>query len=158
MKNLAPLCLAIAVVLSAVACQKQMIPNTEVPDNRFNRSVIEFCERYRHAVEDLNIGLLMSMASPRYFDNAGTPSGDDDYDRDGLEEILHKRFTAIKAMRYEFKYRDIYERNGLIGVEVTYTMSFQYEVDGKSRWHNRTADKRLELEVDDEAFLFVSGM
>ena len=61
-------------------------------------------------------------------------------------------------MRYEFKYRDIYERNGLIGVEVTYTMSFQYEVDGKSRWHNRTADKRLELEVDDDAFLFVSGM
>ena len=89
MKNLAPLCLAIAVVLSAAACQKQMIPNTEVPDNRFNRSVIEFCERYRHAVEDLNIGLLISMASPRYFDNAGTPSGDDDYDCDGLDEILH---------------------------------------------------------------------
>jgi hypothetical protein len=113
-----PTCLALLLVASAAGCQKQMIPNTDVEDNEFNRSVVEFCERYRHAVEDLNVGLLLSLASPRYFDNAGTPTGDDDYDLSGLEEILVKRFASIKSIRYEFKYRNIHERNRMIYVEL----------------------------------------
>ena len=149
------------ILLSALlvgGCQKHYIPNTEIIDTDFNRDVVNFCERYRHAVEDLNIGALMEMASPRYFDNSGTPSGDDDLDRDGLEQVLRERFEAIEEIRFEMKYRELFVQDNAIFVQYTYTMSFQYTVDGETRWHNHTGDKRLELEKVDNSFLIVSGM
>ena len=145
-------------MLAAAGCQKKNIPNTQIEDNEVNREIVEFCERYRHAVEDRNTALLMQLASQRYFDNAGTPGGDDDYDRAGLEKLLSDQFQSVSALRYEIRYRDIFQQNSSIFVEFTYTMSFQYDVDGKSRWHNRTADKRLELERVDGRYLIVSGM
>jgi hypothetical protein len=120
--------------------------------------VIEFCERYRHAVEDLNVGLILSLASPRYFDNSGTATGDDDVDKQHLEEILGERFKSIEEIRFEIKYRSIFEDESSIIVQYIYTMSFQYTIDGETRWHNYTGDKRLELERADDSFLIVSGM
>lgn len=139
-------------------CNKRFIPNTEIPDNEFNREVVAFCERYRHAVEDMNVGLLLTLASPRYFDNSGTTTGDDDMDRVGLEQMLMERFIALQTVRYEMKYLGIFEHNGLVFVEYTYNMSFQYKVEDKTRWYNRTADNRLELEKVDGSFLITSGM
>jgi hypothetical protein len=139
-------------------CGKRLIPNTEIEDTDENREIVAFCERYRHAVEDLNIGLLLSLASPRYFDNSGTATGEDDMDRSGLEEVLKNRFKAVKAVRHEIHYRDIYEQNGVIHVEYTYTMSFQYELEGKTKWSNRTTDNQLELERVDGGYLILSGM
>jgi hypothetical protein len=144
--------------LWTVGCGERYIPNTEIADNSVNRAVIDFCERYRHAVEDLNVGLLMSFASPRYFDNSGTQKGDDDMNKAGLEEALKTRFKTIKALRYEFKYRDVYEMHNTIMVEYTYNMSVQYEIGGETKWQNKTADNRLELERVDDGFLIVSGM
>jgi hypothetical protein len=160
MKSQILLPLIAVVLLSGVlaGCGKKYIPNTEIEDNEFNREVVEFCERYRHAVEDMNIGLLLSMASPRYFDNAGTPPGDDDFDRAGLEEVLQERFRAVKAIRYELRYRDLFEHQSLIFVEFTYTLSFQYEVGGQTKWSNKTADNRLEIEPVDGGYLIVAGM
>ena len=139
-------------------CQKQYIANTEILDNDFNRDVLNFCERYRHGVEDKNIGLLLSLASPRYFDNSGTPSGDDDVDKAGLEELLNKRFAPIESIRFETIYRAIFEMNSVIYIEYTYTMSFQYTLNGETKWENHTGDNRLELERNENGFLILSGM
>jgi hypothetical protein len=160
MKNPIPalLLLTVAFTVLASGCGKKYIPNTEIEDTEFNRELIGFCERYRHAVEDMNVGLLLSLASPRYFDNAGTPTGDDDFDRSGLEEVLNERFRSVKAIRYELRYRDIFEHRNLIFVEFTYTLSFQYEVGGQTKWSNKTADNRLEIEPVDDGYLIVAGM
>lgn len=139
-------------------CAPKFIPNTEVPDTPLNREVITFCERYRHAVEDLNVGLLMSLASPKYFDDSGTVSGDDDMDRAGLEEVLKVRFKEVQTIRYEIKYRAVYEKGEITMVEYTYTTSFQFNLDGKPHWENKTADNRIELEKVDDGYLILTGM
>ena len=144
--------------LAASACHEKVIPNTEIPDNDENRAIIAFCERYRHAVEDRNVGLLLSLASQRYFDNSGTTTADDDIDREGLERVLTERFKELKAMRYEIKYRDVFESVGVIYVEYTYNMAFQYQIGEKTKWSNRTADNRLELERVSDGFLILTGM
>jgi len=142
----------------AAGCGKNYIPNTALEDTPENWEIVRFCERYRHAVQDMNIGLLLSLASPRYFDNSGTVTGDDDFDYRGLEQILKERFKNIESVRYEIKYRDVYEMDGLVMVEYTYTLSFQYRVGEKSQWANKTADNRLELERVEGGFLIVTGM
>ncbi len=151
---------AIIVIIGSLAggCGTRYIPNTEIEDTEVNREIVAFCERYRHAVEDLNIGLLLSLASPRYFDNSGTPSGEDDMDRNGLEEVLKNRFKAVKAVRFEIHYRDIYESYGVIHLEYTFTTSFQYTIDDSTRWSNKTADNELVLERIDGGYLILSGM
>ncbi len=149
---------AVILVSTTMGCTKRYIPNTEIEDTELNREVVAFCERYRHAVEDLNIGLLLSLASPRYFDNSGTTSGDDDMDRSGLEEVLKERFQSVKAIRYEIRYRDIFENFGVIHVDYTYTTSFQYDVAGNTKWSNKTADNQLEIERADDGYLILSGM
>jgi hypothetical protein len=156
--RVATLVLLAAMLSLSWGCTKKFIPNTALEDTPENWEVVRFCERYRHAIEDLNVGLLLSLASPRYFDNSGSSTGDDDYDYSGLERILTERFKDVEAMRYEIKYRDIYEQDGLTMVDYTYTLSFQYRVGDKSQWANKTADNRLELERVEDGFLIVAGM
>lgn len=158
MKNKLIVWFVCCAALAAAACHDKVIPNTEIPDNDDNRAIIAFCERYRHAVEDRNVGLLLSLASQRYFDNSGTPLADDDIDRAGLEQVLSDRFKELKTMRYEIKYRNVFEGVGVVYVEFTYNMAFQYEIGGKAKWANRTADNRLELERIPEGFLILTGM
>lgn len=152
------LCAVLGTCLLCSGCYKRYIPNTEIEDTDVNREIVAFCERYRHAVEDLNIGLLLSLASPRYFDNMGTSKADDDVDREGLERVLKERFNSVGKVRYEIRYRSLYEMNSTIYVEYTYTTSFQYTVGEKMRWGNKTADNRLEIERSDNGLLIVSGM
>ena len=147
-----------AAALLVTACRDKMIQNTEIPDNEDNRAIVAFCERYRHAVEDLNVGLILSLASERYFDNSGTPTPDDDIDRAGLEKVLTDKFKNVKSMRYEVKYRNLFESLGVVYVEYTYNMAFQYQIGDKTKWANRTADNRLELERVDGGFRVLAGM
>jgi hypothetical protein len=153
-----PALLVCVVALAASACHEKFIPNTEIPDNDENRAIVAFCERYRHAIEDRNVGLILSLASQRYFDNSGTPAADDDIDRSGLEKVLTDRFKDVKTMRYEIKYRNLYETIGVVYIEYTYNMAFQYQVGDKAKWANRTADNRLELERVGDGFLILTGM
>ena len=148
----------IAMIPAVLGCTPKFIPNTEVEDTPENREIISFCERYRHAVEDLNIGLLLSLASPKYFDDSGTVSGDDDMDRSGLEEVLKNRFKSIETIRYEIKYRAVYQKGEIIMVEYTYTTSYRFALDDKPHWENKTADNRLELERTNDGYLILSGM
>ncbi len=156
--RIAALVLLAAMLPLSWGCNKKFIPNTALEDTPETWEVVNFCERYRHAIEDLNVGLLLSLASPRYFDNSGTSSGDDDFDYKGLEGVLTERFKDVEAVRYEIRYRDIYDQDGLVMVDYTYTLSFQYRIGEKSQWANKTADNRLELEREDDGFLIVAGM
>ena len=52
----------VAFAACAIACSKTYIPNTDVEDTGVNREVIEFCENYRHALEDRNVPQLTVKA------------------------------------------------------------------------------------------------
>jgi hypothetical protein len=153
---------ALPIVFSLVAgCGASTIPNTDIEDTRPNREIIAVCERYRKAVEALNQAALLRMASPRYFEDSGTPVGDDDYDYSGLRAVLEDRFQKIRTMRYEIHYRRIQndrQDHSKIHVDYTYRASFQLETAAGDRWFRRVADNRLTLERIGEDWRIVSGM
>ncbi len=62
---------SLALVFALGGCSKAYIPNTDVEDTGDNRKIVHFCEEYRHAVEDKNIGKLLALASPRYHEDGG---------------------------------------------------------------------------------------
>jgi hypothetical protein len=161
MRRLHPAFLGFLVLSGAAAgCTRDVIPNTDVEDTSSNREVIEFCERYRMAVEERNVPALMRLASQRYYDDNGTPSGMDDVDYDGLAEKLNTWREGVLDVRYEIRYRRVTFHRERILVDYTYTGSFRVSSVSGERWARRLADNRLILqrEGEEEEFRILSGM
>ena len=113
-------------------CATHYIPNTDVEDNDDNRKIIAFCEKYRHAVEERNVPLLLDMASPRYYEDGGNVDAADDMDYAGLREYLEGRFKDTRAIRYEIRYRRVrHPSENKVLVEYTYTPHTRSGAEGR---------------------------
>jgi hypothetical protein len=150
----------LCVVMPLASCGKQYIPNTDVEENDPNRIVIEFCEKYRHAVELRNVPLLLSITDPSYYEDGGTIDTSDDIDFAGLKEYLETKFRQTRAIRYEIRYRNISpgRKKDLLLVDFTYSASYKIPSPEGEVWRRRVADDRLELVRQGEHFKIVSGM
>jgi hypothetical protein len=136
----------------------RLIAGTKVIDTQQNRELLEVCEKYRHAMEDRDAETLISMASRTYFEDSGTPKGDDDYGYDGLRQILASRLAALKSIRYNVQYRNVEVQGNRAHVDIRYDASFQLATELGDRWERKQNEKRLELENDGKRWLFTSGM
>src|SRR6478735_108916 len=132
--------IALLMSLAASGCATHYIPNTDVEDNDENRKVIAFCEKYRHAVEERNVPLLLDMASPRYFEDGGNVDATDDMDYTGLRDYLDGRFKDTRAIRYEIRYRQVRRDSDKILVEYTYTASYKIPGLKGDEWRHTVAD------------------
>lgn len=97
-------------VLWGCASKAQTIPGTQIPENRTNREIIDAVEQYRLAVERKDTAALLLMASKRYWEDGGTPTGGDDYGYEGLREVLSSRFKAAEDIRYSLRYMNVARR------------------------------------------------
>jgi hypothetical protein len=152
--------LAVCLWASALSgCATHYIPNTDVEDTSFNRDVIQFCEEYRKAVERKNVGLLLQMAHPNYYEDGGNIDASDDLDYAGLRSYLEGRFEEAKSIRYEIRYRRVGKgRNETIFVDYTYSASYKVPVDTVDVWRRAVADNRLEIVRHKDKFLILAGM
>ncbi|MCL2777553.1 MAG: hypothetical protein FWD73_06080 [Polyangiaceae bacterium] len=149
----------LVVWLGAIGCSKSYIPNTDVEDTSDNRKVISFCEDYRKAVEEKNIGRLLKMASLRYFEDGGNTNPEDDLDYDGLKSYLTTTFVKTQAIRYEIRYRRIAkDETKKVFVEFSYTASYRIPGLKGEEWKHTVADNRLELVPEGESFKILAGM
>jgi hypothetical protein len=146
-------------IFTVAGCATHYIPNTDVEDTDDNRKVIAFCEKYRHAVEERNVPLLLDMASPSYYEDGGNVDATDDMDYAGLREYLEGRFKDTRAIRYEIRYRRI-ERAKQNRILVEYTYSASYKIPGLKgdEWRHTVADNRLELVPEQAAYKILAGM
>jgi hypothetical protein len=152
--------LSLILGLLVVACRPQMLPNTEVEDVGPNRGIIEFCEKYRKAVELQDLKKLLSMAAPEYYEDGGNVDAADDLDRAGLETYLRTKFMTAKAIRYEVKYRRIGKgRNDSLYVDFTYSASYKLpSTSHGDQWKRVVAENRLMLQPQGDSYLILSGM
>ncbi len=177
----------LVLTLTSFGCATGRIPNTDLPDTRENRSIVTFCERYRHAVESRDARLLLTLASPRYFEDGGTPAGDDDYGYDGLQRLLAAWSDEVRQVRYEMRYRRIsFDPQDPAHAHVDYTFTGSYtlrrpagapaysanapslRIDpvrdatpsarDEEVWFRRVADNRLELERVGDDWRIIAGM
>ncbi len=171
--------LPLIVLLTAAAplagCTTHYIPNTDVEDTSLNREVVVFCEKYRKAVEHRDAPLLLSMVSPRYYEDGGNADASDDLDYQGVREYLTSQFKLAKAIRYEIRYRRVVHQKETERFLVDYTYSASYKVPGleeADEWRRTVSDNRLELvncadlepelakqhQCDSKGFRIVGGM
>lgn len=146
-------------LLAASGCSKSYIPNTDVEDSSDNRKVIAFCEEYRHAVEDKDVSKLLKLASPRYYEDGGNVSPEDDIDFDGLKDYLTATFVKTQTIRYEIRYRKVsFEENKKVMVEYSYSASYRMPGLKGEEWKHTVADNRLELVPEGDSYKITAGM
>ena len=127
--------------LLTAGCSHQLIPNTDVEDTAENRAAIQFCETYRKAVELRDVGRLMQMAAPDYYEDGGNVDASDDLDHAGLEEYLKTKFKDTRAIRYEIRYRRVTGApNDVTDVDFTYTASYKLGTEEGEVWRRTVAD------------------
>ncbi len=144
---------------AATGCSHTVIPNTDLEETSENRRVVEFCEKYRKAVEERDVEGLMAMTSTRYFETGGNAKPTDDIDYNGLRAYLQNKFKQTKAIRYEIRYHRITEtENHIVFVDFTYTASFQIPTSQGDMWHRAVRDNRLSLLREADSFKILAGM
>jgi len=134
------------------------IPGTKIPDTPTNREVLARVEEYRVALEQRDATKLLTMASPQYYEDAGTPSGADDYGYPGLKRVLEQRLSALRWLRYLIRFRDLRVEGNRAMVDIKYDISFQLLTELGERWERKQSEKRMELVKEDNRWMFLSGM
>lgn len=148
------------VVASTVltGCATRYIPNTDVEDSEDNRKIISFCEKYRNAVEKKDIGALLQLASPKYYEDGGNLDASDDLDYAGLREYLTGKFQDARAIRYEIRYRRVIKEDDVIYVDYTYSASYRIPGRNGEEWRRKVDDNRLELVKYQDEYRIIAGM
>lgn len=145
--------------LAASGCATLLrIPGTTVVDNPANREIIKLCERYRQAMEERDSGTLLALAHPAYFEDSGTPSGDDDYGYEGLKQVLGDRLRKVRSLRYNVEYRSVEITGTRAQVQIRFDASYQIATEMGDRWERKQNEKRIEFERDGNRWLIVAGM
>ena len=139
-------------------CTSHYIQNTDVEDSPENRKLITFCEKYRHAVEHKDIGALLKLAAPTYYEDGGNVDAADDLDYAGLQSYLESKFQDAEAIRYEIRYRRVLKDNDVFFVDYTYTASYRIPGTKSEEWRHRVEDNRLELVPFQDSYRIVAGM
>lgn len=153
------LLLSLAVLAQAAGCAHKPIPNTRVEDTAENREVIDFVEKYRKAVESRDAAVLLRMTSKMYFDDMGTPQGDDDVDYDTLQTWLGRLQTELLDARYQISYRGVtYTPSERVLVDMLYTGWFKVETPEGPEWRRKLEPHRIVLAREDGGYKIVSGM
>ena len=149
----------LAIVLAAAGCSSSLIPNTDVEDTSQNREVVLFCEKYRHALEEKDVGQILKLMSKGYFEDGGNTKNEDDADFDKIREFLTGDFLHTGSIRYEMRYRRItVTETKHIYVDYTYAAAWKLPGVKQDEWHHKVADNRLDLVRDGESFRILGGM
>jgi hypothetical protein len=153
--------LAAAVIAGGAAgcAHHEYFPGTEIVRSEENRKIIETVEEYRRRLMQRNVVGLLALASPRYFEDSGTPRSDDDYGYDGLRAVLEKQLPRVKSLRYDIEYRNIRVTGNEAEVEVFLDGSFEIGAPEAGDRYRRVNDyHRFLLARDGDDWKFLAGM
>jgi hypothetical protein len=155
----AALLIALAVLAPACAGSHEVIPGTHVPRTGDNERILARVEQYRIAVEKKDAGALVLMASKGYWDDAGTPTGQDDYGWKALQRILVDRFKQVEQIRYAVKYINVRRQGRRAFVDLLVDASFSLKDSrGQEIRQDMRDQNQIVLEWNGDEWMFLSGM
>jgi len=150
---------AVAALLGACAGSTKSIYGTQVVDTQENRQILGVVEQYRVAVEKKDTAVLLGLAAANYWEDGGTPTGADDYGREGLGQVLAERFGRAEGIRYSMRYLGI-KRVGKnrAAVDVLIDASYSIQTANGPQRKDMRDQNELMLEYDGRNWKFLSGM
>lgn len=152
--------LALALAGAPLACAHGKIPGTEVEDTDLNREILKLVEAYTRALESRDAEAILEMVSPRFFEDNGNTSRDDDYDYAGLEKTLREDFAKTKAIQMEVRVDriEVDDDETRADAFIMYTVRGHAELPSGSQWKTGTDRSRLRFERQGGKWMIISGI
>ncbi len=151
--------LAACLALAGGCAHRDYFPGTTIVRSEENRKIIQTIEEYRQRLMRRNVVGLLALASPRYFEDSGTPRSDDDYGYEGLKRVLEQQLPRVKSLRYDIEYRNIRVSGNEAEVEVFLDGSFEIASEEAGDRYRRVNDyHRFLLDKEGDEWKFVAGM
>ena len=100
--------------------------------------------RYKQSAEALDMGGVLALASPAYFDRTSA-RGAAPVDFAGLQKTLTEKFGRLKALRMEMTVKDIRVDGDQAEVDYFLVMHFSLGLPTKEKWYPESDDQRMKL-------------
>lgn len=149
----------VGLVVGLGACAHSKIRNTDIDDTDENREVLAFVEDYKRAVESLDADAVLSLVSPKFYEDNGNTDSSDDYDYNGLQTTLRESFGRTKTMQLILRVDAVEVENDAAFAELYYEYRAHNDYPSGTRWDTGTDRTRLMLERSpDGRWQIVSGL
>jgi len=87
------------VLLLNQGCKPRLLPSTNVPATRVNKSIVSFLEHYKSNLEKRSVDSIMELVAKDFKDNMGSEDPANYLDYLGLKERLDKTLPRISDLR-----------------------------------------------------------
>ena len=142
------------------ACQASYLPNTKIDASDENRAIYKVMMSYRAAMEARDVDGVLSLASSKYYENAGTTETDeDDYGYDELrQQVAQLLSDNVLAVRYHVLLTNIDVDGDRATCDYEYRAQFKFVEGGQEGWAQRADFNRLDLVREEEGWKIVAGL
>ena len=141
-----------------LGCAHSKIPNTNIADTEENREILSVVENYTKAMESLDADAVLSLVSPRYFEDNGNSDKADDYDYDELKDKLSKEFKRTKKIQLEMRIDDVVVEEMVAYAYIYYTYRAQSEFPTGTKWNTDSDRSRIVFERHNGRWLMLAGL
>jgi ketosteroid isomerase-like protein len=150
------LCLIVPVFM--LGCAHSKIPNTNIPDTKENRAILNVVDNYAQAMESLDSDAVLNLVSPRYFEDNGNTDKSDDYDFNELKDKLSQDFKRTKKILLELRVDEIVVEKERAYAYIYYQYRAQSEYPTGVKWNTDSDRSRIVFERQDGRWLMLSGL
>ena len=152
--------LALSFALAVSACASWTLPNTTIPETEETRAVFDRVQQYRTAMEARDVDGVISMVSPRYYENSGTTDSDrDDYGFQVLhDKVLKLLRDNVLSVQYQVLLRNIKVDGDIAVADYEYFYKFKFVEGGNEGWAQRNDFNRLTFAREGGQWMIVGGL
>ena len=144
--------------LFILGCAHSKIPNTNIADTEEHRAILSVVNNYTKAMESLDSDAVLSLISPRYYEDNGNSDRSDDYDYNELKEKLAEDFKRTKKIKLELRVDEIVIEEAKAYAYIYYTYRAQSEYETGTKWNTDSDRSRIVFEQNNGRWLMLSGL
>jgi hypothetical protein len=143
-----------------IGCAHNKIPLTNIDDTEENREILQIVKEYHKALESLDADAVLSLVSPRYFEDNGNLEAADDYDFDGLRKTLREDFKRTRSMKVNIRVDaiEVDDETEKAWAELYYQIHAQNDYPSGTKWETGSDRTRLRFERVDGRWLIIAGL
>jgi hypothetical protein len=143
---------------AALACSPRRIPGTDVADTPDTRAVIAVIDTYRKAAEHRDPGAVLTLVSPKYFDDAGTPDPGDDTDYSQLQKRIVQDYARVTSLRLDIGVKQIDVEDDKASAIIFYDQHYRIETKAGEVAKQASDPHRMHFVREQGAWRFISGL
>ena len=151
--------LLVCAAAALAGCEPKLIPGTDLRDTKEDREILDVIGTYRNAMETRSADGILKLMAKNFFETSGSPEGNDNFDRVGLQAKLKTWTEKASSVRVAIEVKQITFEGDQAKVRYFFDANFQIPgPNNTQQWKRETDTKEMLLRREDKTWKIVSGI